>query len=246
MPLAGLLFDKDGTLVDFDRTWGAAAFPVMWRMSGGDDASLRRLADAMHYDLDLRRFRPTSPLIGGSPAEILAAWGGALGRLDDATLLAELNALFAAETLASLMPIGDPIVVLDALRDRGFALGLATNDSEASARAQLAALGLDGHMSFVAGYDSGHGGKPEPGMVLAFAAVLGVEPARVALVGDTTHDLRAARAAGALAIAVLSGPATRDVLAPEADHVIDSVADLPDLLAALALAEAGHPGGASG
>lgn len=233
MALAGILFDKDGTLVDFDRTWGAAAHPVMRRMSGGDDVLLRRVADAMHYELDARRFRPTSPLIGGSPAEILAAWGGALGRTDDRALLAELNELFAAETLASLMPIGDPVAVLDALRERGLALGLATNDGEASARAQLAALGLAGHMGFVAGYDSGHGGKPEPGMVLAFAAAIGVDPGRVALVGDTTHDLRAARAAGAVAVAVLSGPATRDALAPYADHVIGSVADLPDLVAAL-------------
>lgn len=233
MALAGILFDKDGTLVDFDRTWGVAAHPVMHRMGGGDEAVVRRLADAMHYEVEARRFRPTSPLIGGSPAEILAAWGGALGRSTDASLLAELNDLFAAETLAALMPVGDPRAVLDTLRDRGFALGLATNDGEASARAQLAALGLDGHMTFVAGYDSGHGGKPEPGMVLAFAAVLGVEPARVALVGDTTHDLRAARAAGAVAVAVLSGPATRDALAPYADHVIDSVAELPDLLAGL-------------
>lgn len=233
MALAGILFDKDGTLVDFDRTWGAAAHPVMRRMSGGDDVLLRRVADAMHYELDARRFRPTSPLIGGSPAEILAAWGGALGRTDDRALLAELNELFAAETLASLMPIGDPVAVLDALRERGLALGLATNDGEASARAQLTALGLAGHMGFVAGYDSGHGGKPEPGMVLAFAAAIGVDPGRVALVGDTTHDLRAARAAGAVAVAVLSGPATRDALAPYADHVIGSVADLPDLVAAL-------------
>lgn len=233
MALAGILFDKDGTLVDFDRTWGAAAYPVMRRMTGGDAALLRRLAEAMHYQVEARRFRPTSPLIGGSAADILRTWGGALGRTGDATLLAELNDLFAAETLAALTPVGDPRAVLDRLRDRGLALGLATNDGEASARAQLAALGLDGHMSFVAGYDSGHGGKPEPGMVLAFAAVLGVAPSRVALVGDTTHDLRAARAAGAVAIAVLSGPAARDALEPDADHVLDSIADLPDLVAAL-------------
>ncbi len=234
MPLAGILFDKDGTLVDFDRTWGTATYPVMHRLSGGDAAIVERLAAAMHYDIEARRFHPTSPLIAGSAAQILLAWASVLGRLGDPTLIAEINDLFAAETLLSLMPIGDPVAVLDGLRARGIKLGLATNDAEANARAQLAALGLDGHMDFVAGYDSGHGGKPEPGMVLAFAAMLGVTPDRVALVGDTTHDLLAARAAGAMAIAVLSGPADRSTLEPHADHVLGSIADLPALLARLA------------
>jgi phosphoglycolate phosphatase len=234
MPLAGILFDKDGTLVDFDRTWGEAAYPVMHNLSAGDDGIVARLAEAMHYRIETRRFLPTSPLIGGSSEQLLAAWAEALGRVGDPKLVDELDRQFATETLRCLMPIGDPVAVLDLLRQRGHKLGLATNDAEANARAQLAVLGLDGHMDFIAGYDSGHGGKPEPGMVLAFAAALQVGPDRVALVGDTPHDLHAARAAGAVAIAVLSGPMTRDMLEPHADHVIDSIADLPALAATLA------------
>lgn len=233
MRVAGVLFDKDGTLVDFDATWGEAAHPVMHQLSAGDAAAMERLARVMHYEVAGRRFRPTSPFIGGSLPEIAGAWARVLGRTNAAALLAELNDLFAAETLRALMPIGDPLAVMQALRAQGRRLGLATNDTEASGLAQLEALGLDVHMDFVAGYDSGHGGKPGPGMVLAFAAALAVEPDRVALVGDTLHDLHAARAAGAVAIAVLSGPVGRDVLAPHADHVIGSIAALPDLLDAL-------------
>lgn len=234
MPLAGLLFDKDGTLVDLQATWGRATHRVMQRLSGGDAAAVARLAAAMHYDLETQRFRPTSPLIGGSPDELRDAWGLALGRLHDPSLLDDLNEAFAVETLASLTPVGDPAAVLRTLRQRGLRLGLATNDAEANARQQLQQLGLDAHLDFVAGYDSGHGGKPEPGMVLAFAASLGVPPAQVALVGDTPHDMAAARTAGAVAIAVLSGPIGRAVLAPMADHVIGSIADLPSLMATLA------------
>ena len=77
----------------------------------------------------------------------------------------------------------------------------------------------------MAGYDFGFGGKPHPGMVLAFAATCHCRPDEVALIGDTLHDLRAARAAGAASIAVLTGPtraAARPDLEPHADHVIDS------------------------
>jgi phosphoglycolate phosphatase len=68
-------------------------------------------------------------------------------------------------------------------------------------------------------------------MVEAFVRHTGLSPQEIALVGDSTHDLHAARKAGAVAIAVLSGPATREDLEPHADHVINSIADLPDLVA---------------
>ena len=86
-------------------------------------------------------------------------------------MLDDLNAAFTDATLRALAPIGDARRrSCVALKARGLRLGLATNDGEASARRQLAALGLDAHMDFIAGYDTGHGGKPDPGMVLAFAA----------------------------------------------------------------------------
>lgn len=234
MPIAAILFDKDGTLVDFDRTWGPAAYEVMRRMSQGDAATMARLAQAMHYGVEDRRFRPTSPLVAGAPDTYVHLWAQALGRPDDAAMLDDLNRHFTEETLRSLAPLGDPRPVLDALQARGLKLGLATNDIEASARAQLAALGLDAHLDFVVGFDSGHGGKPGPGMVLAFARHLGIEPERIALVGDSPLDLRAARAAGALAVAVLSGPAPREDLEPLADHVLAGIEDLPALLDRLA------------
>ena len=231
MRLSGILFDKDGTLVDLEATWGGATRAAMRRLAGRDEALSRQLADALHYDLATERFATDSAMMSGTLPTLYGAFGAGLGRPLDAALTAELTDIFATETLATLLPIGDPAAVLAELRDMGLALGLATNDGEANARTHLAKLGLDGHLDFfVAGYDSGHGGKPEPGMVLAFAAKLGVPPERVALVGDTLHDMGAARAAGAVGIAVLSGPLGRDVLGPAADHVIDSVADLPALM----------------
>jgi phosphoglycolate phosphatase-like HAD superfamily hydrolase len=46
MPLRAILFDKDGTLVDFHATWGAATYAAMERMTAGDADKLARLAAA--------------------------------------------------------------------------------------------------------------------------------------------------------------------------------------------------------
>ena len=197
--------------------------------------AVARLAEAMHYDVAALRFAPSSPLIAGAPDTYVHLWAEALGRSDDRAMLDDLNAAFTDATLRALAPIGTPETVLQALKQRGLRLGsFATNDGEASARRQLAALGLDAHMDFIAGYDTGHGGKPSPGMILAFAAAVGVEPGRIGMVGDSHLDLVSARAAGAVAIAVLSGPAGRDELEPLADHVLDDIAALPALVDRLA------------
>lgn len=238
MPIAAILFDKDGTLIDFDGTWGPATYEVMRALAKGDEAALLRQAEALHFSLETRRFMITSPLIAGSSASYGSLWGEALGRSDLDALKREIDALTAIESLKSLAPIGRPSDVLRALKARGLRLGLATNDSEASARRQAAALGLAELLDFVAGYDSGHGGKPEPGMALAFARHVGVAPSAVAMVGDTLHDLRSARAAGALAVAVLTGPAALADLADEADHVLDDIGGLLGLIDKLAAAEA--------
>ena len=236
-PILGILFDKDGTLIDFDATWGPATYEVMRALSEGDRGRLEAVMRASHYLEDERRFLPTSPLIAGSSASYGPAWAEALGRTPGQAFYQEMDDLFRYWGLEHLAPIGHPAEIVARLRERGYRLGIATNDAEASARAQSTALALDPFMDFIVGYDSGHGGKPDPGMVLAFADHIGAPPGAVAMIGDSLHDLHAARAAGAVAVAVLTGPlraAARPEVEPHADHVVESIADLPGLFAGLA------------
>jgi phosphoglycolate phosphatase len=237
MTLRGILFDKDGTLIDFDATWGPAAYEVMRELAGGDAAKLRTLMEISHYVEEERRFLPSSPLVAGSSAHYGPLWAAALERPAGPDLYREMDDRFAHWGLASLAPIHEPAALCADLKGRGLVLGIATNDAERSARMQSAALGLDPYLAYIAGYDSGFGAKPGPGMVQGFIDLVRCAPHEVALIGDSIHDLHAARAAGALAICVLSGPlraAARAELEPHADHVIDSIADLPALVETLA------------
>lgn len=68
--------------------------------------------------------------------------------------------------------------------------------------------------------------KPQPGMVLAAAAVLGVPPDRTTVIGDIGADVEAARAAGAAAVLVPTG-VTR------AQEIADAPVVCDDLLAAV-------------
>lgn len=219
-----VLFDKDGVLIDFDRTWGAWGRRFIEGVSAGDSELRARLAQALVYDEDAEVFLPESPLIAGTSDTWLRLITPLLPDRPQEELVA--NAVSALKETTVVAPVDLP-EVLDALRDLGLPLGIATNDGEESARRQMAELGVVDRFDKIMGFDSGYGAKPEPGMQLAFAEHLGVAPGRIAMVGDSTHDLFAGAAAGMICVAVLSGPASRQELAPHAHVTLPDIAHLP-------------------
>lgn len=224
MNIAGILFDKDGTLFDFHATWSGWTASLLLDLAGGDRDRAELLGRAIGYDMAAGAFAPDSPVIAGTPAEIGAILLGHLPGATPTGLVARMNRL-AAE--APMVPAAPLAPLLRALRSRGLRLGVATNDAEAPARAHLATAGLLEAFDFIAGSDSGHGGKPHPGMLLAFAGHCALDPASVAMVGDSRHDLLAGRAAGMRTVAVLTGLARADELAPLADAVLPDIGHLP-------------------
>ncbi|PYF09796.1 phosphoglycolate phosphatase [Rhodobacter viridis] len=226
--IAAILFDKDGTLFDFDATWGAWARDVTFDLAEGDAELAGRLARAIGYNLAAGHFERHSPVIAGTVAEVAELIAPHLPGRSIAALVRDLD---AAACRAPQVAAVDLTCCLGGLKAAGLRLGVATNDSESSARAQLEREGVHGFFDFIAGYDSGFGGKPEPGQLLAFAQAVGVLPAQVAMVGDSLHDMAAARAAGMRAVAVLTGPAVAETLAPAADVVLPTIDGLADWLA---------------
>ncbi len=229
--IRAILFDKDGTLLDFQRTWGPSAQQVMRHLSKGDDEAYARLVKVTSFVDGEQRFLPDSVLIREPTHVYGALWAAALRRPAERDFFDEIDRLFVDATTANLAPIGDPKALISSLAAGGYRIGLITNDAEAPARAHLRKLDIEQYFEFVAGYDSGHGAKPDPEPVLAFARATGVDPSEIALVGDTAHDLAAARAAGAIAIGVLTGPAASGSLAAHADGLFPSAAEFAAWLA---------------
>lgn len=222
--IKGLLFDKDGTLFDFGDTWRAWAHAFLNRIAKGDRARAAQLGSAVGFDVSRGQFAPDSIVIAGTPGEVAAVLSPHLPELTLNALTDIINDEAARAPQTETTPL---LPFLRDLRQRGLALGVATNDAEMPARTHLEASGVVQSFDFIAGSDSGFGGKPAPGQLLAFADHVGLAPQQIAMIGDSTHDLIAAEAAGMMRIAVLTGLASERDLAPFADLVLPDISHLP-------------------
>lgn len=227
--IRGLLFDKDGTLFDFRATWGAWSRRLLLDLAAEFGAAPEQLGRAVGYDLDTGAFAPDSAVIAHPVPEIATRLLPHLAGISEAALVERMNALSAGAVLVPAVPL---VPLFDRFRQLGLKIGLVTNDGDAPARAHLERAGVERYFDFVAGFDSGHGAKPEPGPLLAFARAVGLSPSEVVMVGDSRHDLDAGRAAGMPTVAVLTGVAGTETLAPAADAVLPDIGHLPAWLAA--------------
>ena len=227
--IGGILFDKDGTLLDFNESWEPVNRAVALMAAGGDAVLAADLLRLCGMDPATGMIAPDSLFAAANTREIADAMIAAGARFELEILVARIDAEFAGAADQSV-PVAALAPLFASLSARGLKLGIASSDNERSIRAIAARFGLDPYLDFVAGYDSGHGVKPEAGMVLAFCDATGLEPHQVAVVGDNNHDMHMGRNAGAgLTIAVLSGTGLRETLAAHSDLILDDVTGLPVL-----------------
>lgn len=231
MKIHGVLLDKDGTLFDYHQTWMPLNRLAAKIAARGDDTVAHNLLQTGGWDPETNLVKSGSLIAAASNQEIAEAWGSQVGGWDINELAEKITGLFTREGVHSAVPVTNLPSLFQRLRADAYRLGVATSDSESSARAMLEKFGAAEFLDFISGYDSGFGTKPMPGMVHGFCDACGLTPDRTIMVGDNRHDVETGRNAGcAFTVGVLTGTSLQKDLIDVADHVIDSVADLPDLL----------------
>ncbi len=231
--IKGLLFDKDGTILDFYKTWVPINRAIAVDAAGGDLALAAELLRAGGQDPDTDMIAPGAVLSAAGVVGIAQCFAEALGERAPPDLVEIVSRNFREGGAKHATLIEGAVEELIGLRTTGYRIGLATNDTVDGLRASLGRFeGLIDKFEFHCGCDSGHGAKPEPGMGLAFAEALGLDPAHCAIIGDSTHDLEMGTRAGfGLRVGVLTGACQREDLEPHADIVLGSVLELATALA---------------
>ena len=241
-----VVFDKDGTILDFLKTWlpafSAGASAVAAECGEPDLAPALLKAGGWVDGAEGPYISHDGILLHGTLAQLASAWietqpivANHYGR-DPAKIEALLDRLLLDSTVRDATPLGAVDATLRRLRRAGVKLAVVTNDQEATAKAQLHRLGWLEHFAIVIGADSGHGAKPGPGGVRAAIEAAGVSPQRAIMVGDAEADQLAGKAAGcAFTVAIWpDGEPLPPALASAACRM-ETIEALP-----AALAAAGH------
>lgn len=231
MAIRGILFDKDGTLLDFEASWSRVYKELALELASGDPERANAMMIVGGLDPASGRIRAGAVLAAGNTIDIARAWFPAHSGDEFDRLVARMDAVFHANGIRYSVALPGLAETLETLAGMKMAMGVATSDGTAAARAALDALGIGSYLPHVFGYDSVPRPKPAADMVHAFAAATGLAPSAIAVIGDNRHDLEMARSAGAgAAIGVLSGTGTEDDLASLADVILSDIRDLPGWL----------------
>jgi pyrophosphatase PpaX len=209
-PPAALLFDLDGTLVDsIDLI--VASF----------QATIAHFLDvAVPADAIV-------PQIGRSLFALFDEWDAAR----TPQMVAWYRTYMHAHHDARVRAFDGIAPLLDTLALGPLPLGIVTSKSHASAQPSRERFGLLApRFSVFVGYDDTERHKPDPAPLLLAAERLGLPPTACWYIGDSVHDLHAARAADMGAIGAGWGPTPHAQLAPLADTVLQHPRALLSLL----------------
>ena len=228
--IRGILFDKDGTLIDYQASWAPTNLKAGRLAAHGDAELAARLLTVAGVDPATGYATSDGLLASGNTEDVAQAWTEAGSPFDVAELTDRLDTLFQSAVVAAV-PVCDLPALFAGLTGRGLVLGIASSDSEAAVAATAERFCLEPHLAFLCGYDSGHGAKPGRGMVDGFCRATGLSADAVAVVGDSTHDMHMAAAAGAgLRVAVLTGAGSAETLRPLSHLLLPSIATLEQAL----------------
>lgn len=230
MDLSGIdliVFDKDGTLIDFHAMWSGWTEATVDALEVATGRPLRGpLFTMLGYDPDVGRAHARGALIATPMARLRDLTAEVLideGLTPQAAESALRQAWHAPDPVTLAHPLTDLPALLAAQRSAGRRTAIATSDDRLPTERTLIALGIDGLIDATVCADDGITAKPAADMVAHLCRACGVPPGRTAVVGDSPADMAMGRAAGAgLVLGVLTGIGTRaDLLA--ADRIVDSV-----------------------
>ncbi len=230
-----IIFDKDGTLIDFDAMWGGWVVYLAEQIKAVSGLDVcEALCLAMGFDQLSRKVlaqgklasRPMSQLYQLT-IDVVQSFGLGPG---EAECIVE-KAWCIPDPILLAKPLTDLRTLFSNLLNHGIQIAIATADDRASTQAMIEAFDIEEFIAAMVCADDGIPSKPAPDMVLSICESLKINPRNVMVIGDTASDLKMARDAGAgLAVGVLSGVSSTKDLIPHADLLIESIDVLHDYI----------------
>ncbi len=229
----GIVFDKDGTLIDFHATWG----PILRRavdelVDPFNDKQIiaANIFKTLGVDPDsMKSFDgpysiTTFDKIYTVISTVLYQHGMKWTDAEQRVLKIFKKAAETPPSLEQLTPTADLPSYFNLLQKHGIKIGVATADNRHGTLDTLNKLQCDIDSIFIAcGDDQGFPSKPDPMLLIEIAQMWRTTAKKLVMVGDTVGDVYMAQQAGSISIGVLTGAGTHEMLAPYSHAVLDSI-----------------------
>ncbi len=228
-----IIFDKDGTLIDFDFMWGTWTLQLAERLQSITNLDAREaLCSSYGYDIAHKKILPDGKLTC-TPMwrlrEMMIEVAQSLGLSENSAQCAVNEAWFVPDPVALAKPFTDVQKLFTNIHKHGIKIAIATTDDRYPTEAMIRAFGVIDLVDTMICADDGVKAKPAPDMVRTICARMAIDPCKAIVIGDTVADLQMARSAGAgYVIGVLSGVGSLANLTPLADILMDNIDSLQE------------------
>ena len=234
-----IVFDKDGTLIDFEQAWGQRIrdwIDLIVETVGGSNDLAQTLYHTFGYDPLRRQVAIDGPILASSgetmktlSAGVLYAQQGLSWHQAEKVAIDSLRTIFSTPLSdEEIQPLGDVQGTIRKMRDAGIRIAVATADNRDISEHCLEVLGILQDVEVIMCGNDPLPQKPDPGVLAWIAGALNITPDKILMVGDTVNDLLTGRngnAAGCIGINP-NGQARAEVLAPYADAILTSIAEI--------------------
>jgi phosphoglycolate phosphatase len=231
-----IIFDKDGTLLDFRQTWLSIfreLINLLLIKTGPSENLSRRIEDMLGMNFEKWDIDGNGPLAMGTSFDVDILLAGCVYRegirWDNSIEIVRetVQDVFKGPIREkNLVPSKGAIEVLKLVKQRGFLTALATNDNTIDATNDMKALGALPYLDLVVGADSVSNAKPAPDMIFHICELLGKKPENSVMIGDTMMDAIMGASAGVKLNIGIAEIVPIEVLATKTDIVIRSMDEI--------------------
>lgn len=237
MQTKAILFDKDGTLMDFGAFWLTVS-----------EISIKEILEKLN-------------ITHISPEEILKLLGAENGVVDIDSVLCSGPYSFIVQEFYRLFGLNESIIsaekfseivmntyarnfhkgivrpacpnllgIMTKLKSLNITLGIVTSDIPKETNKCLSSLGIADFFDYIYCDDGKTPTKPEPYCILDFCEKTGIAPDKIIMVGDSVSDMKFAKNGGVRAVGVALNEKNKKILSQYANTVIHDVSEILDIL----------------
>ncbi len=231
-----VIFDKDGTLLDFRETWTGIIkefFLTLEKSMPVTQILKERMENALGIFVDEKRIDGRGALAMGTFAECNTLLTYSLYRegirwdiAQDIVKEVGRQAFSSEVRKKHVRPSQGAIDLLKRLKSLGVHSAVATNDKESDAHIDIEFIGASPYIDLVIGADSVERPKPFPDMVEKICFSLGKDPRKSILIGDTAMDALLGKNSGVMLTVGVSGIVPKTELKEYMDVVISSLEEI--------------------